>query len=56
MLVGVIVQPSTALIDAQRISICRSTPYMRGRMSDRESYAAQVELGSVMVGAQSAKW
>ena len=25
-------------------------PYMRGRMSDRESYAAPVELGSVMVG------
>ena len=26
-------------------------PYMRGRMSDGESYAAPVELGSVMVGA-----
>ena len=25
-------------------------PYMRGRMSDRASYAAPVELGSVMVG------
>ncbi|WP_414585591.1 NADP-dependent oxidoreductase [Scytonema sp. PCC 10023] len=25
-------------------------PYMRGRMSDRESYATPVELGSVMVG------
>ncbi|MDZ8052887.1 MAG: NADP-dependent oxidoreductase [Aulosira sp. ZfuVER01] len=25
-------------------------PYMRGRMSDRESYAAPAELGSVMVG------
>ncbi|BAY34589.1 alcohol dehydrogenase [Nostoc carneum NIES-2107] len=25
-------------------------PYMRGRMSDRESYAAPVELGSVMAG------
>ncbi|MBD2683513.1 MULTISPECIES: NADP-dependent oxidoreductase [Nostoc] len=25
-------------------------PYMRGRMSDRASYAAAVELGSVMVG------
>ncbi|MDF5713673.1 MAG: NADP-dependent oxidoreductase [Rhizonema sp. NSF051] len=25
-------------------------PYMRGRMSDRESYAAPVKLGSVMVG------
>ncbi|HEY9609944.1 NADP-dependent oxidoreductase [Allocoleopsis sp.] len=25
-------------------------PYMRGRMSDRESYASPVELGSVMVG------
>lgn len=25
-------------------------PYMRGRMSDRESYAAPVELGSLMVG------
>lgn len=26
-------------------------PYMRGRMSDGESYATPVELGSVMVGA-----
>ncbi len=26
-------------------------PYMRGRMSDRDSYADPVELGSVMVGA-----
>ena len=26
-------------------------PYMRGRMSDAESYAAPVELGAVMVGA-----
>ena len=26
-------------------------PYMRGRMSDRKSYASPVELGSVMVGA-----
>ncbi|MGB7413103.1 MAG: NADP-dependent oxidoreductase [Thermosynechococcaceae cyanobacterium] len=26
-------------------------PYMRGRMSDRKSYADPVELGSVMVGA-----
>lgn len=26
-------------------------PYMRGRMSDAESYAAPVELGDVMVGA-----
>ena len=26
-------------------------PYMRGRMSDAESYAAPVELGQVMVGA-----
>lgn len=26
-------------------------PYMRGRMSDRESYADPVEVGSVMVGA-----
>jgi hypothetical protein len=25
-------------------------PYMRGRMSDRESYASPLELGSVMVG------
>jgi NADPH-dependent curcumin reductase CurA len=25
-------------------------PYMRGRMSDRASYASGVELGSVMVG------
>ncbi len=25
-------------------------PYMRGRMSDRASYTAPVELGSVMVG------
>ncbi len=28
-------------------------PCMRGRMSERESYAASVELGSVMVGKQS---
>ncbi len=26
-------------------------PYMRGRMSDRESYADPIEVGSVMVGA-----
>ncbi|MBO3461500.1 NADP-dependent oxidoreductase [Aetokthonos hydrillicola Thurmond2011] len=26
-------------------------PYMRGRMSDRESYATPVELGNVMLGA-----
>src|SRR5215471_3149578 len=25
-------------------------PYMRGRMSDRPSYAAPVEIGAVMVG------
>ena len=30
-------------------------PYMRGQMSDRESYASPVELGSVMVGATVGK-
>ncbi|GAB1540518.1 NADP-dependent oxidoreductase [Scytonema sp. NUACC21] len=33
-----------------RIIYLSLDPYMRGRMSDRESYAAPVELNSVMVG------
>ncbi len=30
-------------------------PYMRGRMSDHESYASPVELGSVMVGGTASQ-